>query len=341
MGLKIWVDHRLRRNLLRRTARGRSIISQNLAHTRRPTSGNSTSSKNGTRELLMDVGNYGWEDSVEIEANVYWTQNMSSLFQADHGYSISKWLPILFHRNGHAKQSNPPVWWVTDEPDNGNSHIADYRKTLAAQYHKYLNTWAEDYLGLEFSAQVSYNLPMDMLANIPTVDAPECESLDFSDLIDGYRQYAGPANLASRRIVSSECGAVRGEAFAQTLPELLWKTKRSFVGSINQFVFHGFPYSGNYGNTTWPVFTTFNYQYSSMHGPHEPAWEFYRDQIDFVARNNYILQSGTPKIDVAFWQKITTYPGHITNRTYEPTDLEEKGYSYEYLSPDNFVLPTA
>lgn len=79
----------------------------------------------------MDVGNYGWEDSVEIEANVYWTQNMSSLFQADHGYSISKWLPILFHRNGHAKQSNPPVWWVTDEPDNGNSHIADYRKTVS------------------------------------------------------------------------------------------------------------------------------------------------------------------------------------------------------------------
>lgn len=87
--------------------------------------------KNGTRELLMDVGNYGWEDSVEIESNVYWTQNMSSLFLADHGYSISRWLPILFHRNGHAKQSNPPVWWVTDEPDNGSSRIADYRKTVS------------------------------------------------------------------------------------------------------------------------------------------------------------------------------------------------------------------
>jgi hypothetical protein len=62
-----------------------------------------------------------------------------------------------------------------------------------------------------------------------------------------------------------------------------------------------------------------------MHGPHEPAWDFYRDQIDFVARNNFILQSGTPKRDIAFWQKVTTYPGHITTRTYQPTDLETAG----------------
>ena len=80
--------------------------------------------------------------------------------------------------------------------------------------------------------------------------------MDFSDLIDGYRQYAGPAHLAERRIVSSECGAVKGEGFVQTLPELMWKVKRSYAGALNQFVFHGYPYSGQYGNTTWPVFTT-------------------------------------------------------------------------------------
>ncbi|KAF2732260.1 secreted protein [Polyplosphaeria fusca] len=296
------------------------------------------------RGLLQEVGNYGWEDSVEIEANVYWTKNFTSIFEDQHKYSINKWLPILFHRNGHYKQGNPGIWWVTDEPSQGNTHIADYRATLASQYRVYeqaVNKWAEDYLHLQFSAQLSYNLPMDMLANIPSVGAPETESLDFSDLIDGYRQYSGPANLARRRIISSECGAVRGEAYAQTLPELLWKVKRSYAGSINQFVFHGFPYSGTYGNTTWPTWTTFNYQYSTMHGPHEPAWEFYRDQLNFIARNNWVFQSGIPRLDIAIWQKMTTYPGHIQLRTYEPTDLEKAGYSYEYLSPDNFDLPAA
>lgn len=78
-----------------------------------------------------------------------------------------------------------------------------------------------------------------------------------------------------------------------------------------------------------------------MHGPHEPAWEFYRDQFDFIARNNWVFQTGIPRMDIAIWQKNTVYPGHIEARTYEPTDLEEAGYSYEYLSPDNLDLPAA
>lgn len=41
---------------------------------------------------------------------------MTDYFHADHGYSISKWLPILFHRNGHYKNSNPAVWWLVAFP---------------------------------------------------------------------------------------------------------------------------------------------------------------------------------------------------------------------------------
>lgn len=299
--------------------------------------------RNGTREVLQEIGSYAWEDSIEIASTVYWTRNLSTNFLQDHGYDISKWLPILFHRNGKSSNPNPSVWWVTDEPDRGNNHIADYRSTLAGLYCEYLtslNDWARDYLGLGFSAQISYNLPMDMLANIPFVSTPETESLDFSDLIDGYRQYSGPAYLAGHKIVSSECGAVRGEGFSQTLPELLWHVKRSYAGGINQFVFHGFPYSGQYGNTTWPGFTTFNYQYSDMHGPYQPAWQFYKEYMDFVGRNNFVLQSGVPRIDVAFWQKKTTYPGHVELRTYQPSDLEAVGYSYQYLSPDDLSFTT-
>ena len=113
---------------------------------------------------------------MEINANVFWTQNFTNLFSADHGYSITKWLPTLFHENGHNLNSNPSVWWVTDEPDNGNNHIADYRATLARGYQAYLtgiNEWAQGYLNMQWSAQISYNLPMDMLENIPYVDAPE------------------------------------------------------------------------------------------------------------------------------------------------------------------------
>jgi hypothetical protein len=87
--------------------------------------------QNGTRELLMQVGNCGWEDSVEIQSNVYWTKDMRKSFYEDHGYSIAKYLPVLFHGNGLGADSNPPIWWITDEPDSGFSRTADYRKTVS------------------------------------------------------------------------------------------------------------------------------------------------------------------------------------------------------------------
>lgn len=45
--------------------------------------------------------------------------------------------------------------------------------------------------------------------------------------------------------------------------------------------------------------------------------------MGYTARLQYIFQSGTPKMDVAFYQKFTTYPD--VPRNYQPTDLEEKG----------------
>lgn len=103
-------------------------------------------------------------------------------------------------------------------------------------YLETLTNWTKESLESQYSAQVVYNLPMDMLANVPAVNGPECESLGFNHVIDAYRQFAGPANLAGKRIVSSELGAQRNEPYSQTLPELIWDVKRSIVGSVNNFV---------------------------------------------------------------------------------------------------------
>lgn len=291
------------------------------------------------------MGNYVWEDSIELNPTVYWTRYLPQTFLANRGYSINKWLPLIFHEDtlsdGFPPITGPQTWYITDEPDAGNKHIADYRETLGDLYGEYLDTftsWAES-LGLQYSAQVSYNLAMDMQQNIPKVNAPECESLGFNHLIDGYRQYAGPANLAGKRVISSELGANIEDVYQQTMPNLLWDFKRSIAGGVNQFVLHGYPYSGNYPNTTWPGFTTFAYLFSEMHGRHQPAWDFYSDSVDFIARNQYIFQSGVPKMDLVLYSKYTTYAA--IQSFYPANDLVEAGYTYEYLSPDDFSLPEA
>jgi hypothetical protein len=86
----------------------------------------------GTREALMAVGNYGWEDSCEINPVIYWTRYLPQAFLSRRGYSINKWLPILFHQDGRATLPGFPVWWITDEEDAGNGHIADYRTTVCS-----------------------------------------------------------------------------------------------------------------------------------------------------------------------------------------------------------------
>ena len=75
---------------------------------------------------------------------------------------------------------------------------------------------------------------------------------------------------------------------------------------------------------TWSGWATFDYAYSEMHGPRQPAWNFFKDGgIDFVAKLSYIFQSGVPKMDLAFYQYITTYPVVVQNCM--PTDLGKAG----------------
>ncbi|KAJ5538640.1 secreted protein [Penicillium frequentans] len=288
-------------------------------------------------QLLREVGNYLWEDSQEYSVATFWTPDLQKKFLSNRGYSINKYIPLVVGSGGTTSN----ITYVTDESDAGASHIVDYQQTLTelnAEYLDALTEWSND-LGVQFSAQVVYNLPMDMLANVPHVNAPECETLGFSENIDGYRQFSGPANIAGKRVISSEAGAMFGEAYQEPISELLWTFKRSFAGSVNNFIIHGFPNSGNYPNTSWPGFTTFMYEFSAMHGPRQPAFAFYSDFLNWVSRNQFILQTGIPKVDVAFWSKSTTYKSISTS--YAPVDLQEAGYTYEYLSPDNFALPEA
>ena len=230
---------------------------------------------------------------------------------------------------------------MTNEPDRGASHVTDYRQTLTELNAAYLDTltrWTNS-LGVQFSAQIAYNLPMDMLENIPSVNGPEIETLGFNHVIDWYRQAAGAVHLAGKRILSTECGAIRNQVYYQTIPDLLWDVKRSIAGTVNNFILHGMPYSGDYPNTTWPTFTTFNYDFSQMHGRHEPAWDYFSDFINYISRMQFIGQTGVPQVDLAFYLKDDNFQFFIT--PYGSNDLQEAGFTYHYLSPRNFELPNA
>lgn len=82
-----------------------------------------------TMDLIKKVGNYVWEDSYEFFflENTFWTPKLQDAFSANRGYSVNKYIPLLIN-NLATSASN--ALYVTDEPDSGSSHVADYRQTV-------------------------------------------------------------------------------------------------------------------------------------------------------------------------------------------------------------------
>lgn len=295
------------------------------------------------KSLLEHVGNYFWEDSPEIPAPVYWTPDLLATFQRQHGYDLREYVPFLFGFNGDL-MVNEPSFSIVSDSERSSTVVNDFRTTLTGLYKEYLETlqdWSRSYLNMDFSAQIGYNLPVDMLSAIPSAGVPETETLSFLNNIDAFRQFSGPANLAGRMIVSIELGADYGQSYLQPLAMLIEEASRAYAVGINQVVIHGASYSGFYPQTTYPGFTTFGYNFAAMHSRHQPAWNLgYKSMLDWLARAQFLLQSGTPKVDLVFWDKQTAQDP-FPDTLYWSTDLTDAGYSYTYLSPDNFALPTA
>lgn len=195
----------------------------------------------GIKELLSEVGKYSWEDSLEMKSNISWSPSLPKVFQQMNGYGLRKYLPLVqFGNNNPGVQLSYPgdLACVLDSEDVGTGFVNDYREALAQGYQDYLKTftsWAEG-LGLEYSAQISYNLPLDMESSIGYVNAPECESLAFNDNIDGYRQFSGVANVVQKEVISNEMGGDLRKAFALTISHLLWQINSTFAGGVNQVV---------------------------------------------------------------------------------------------------------
>ncbi|KAJ5754131.1 uncharacterized protein N7511_008284 [Penicillium nucicola] len=300
-----------------------------------------------TTELLKEVGNYGWEDSIEILSTISWTPSLPTVFKSKYGYDLKPFLPLIMYGDNNINtQSSTPgyIQCQLNTPEQGLGYINDFRGALVEGYRNYLKEltkWITSKLELQMSAQVSYNLPMDMEANIPFVNAPECESLQFGNNIDGYRQFAGPAHLSGKRVISNEMGAVMYESYNFPHSELLFSVNRAVVGGVNQVVLHGQSYTGNYYGTTWPGYTAFSYLFSDSYSNKQPSWDHgFGDVLNYIARVQYLQQSGIPRTDVAIYNKVSaTNPNFPT--LYSSDDLIQSGYSYTYLSPDNFALPEA
>ncbi|KAF9266136.1 hypothetical protein L218DRAFT_1075129 [Marasmius fiardii PR-910] len=295
-------------------------------------------SRQGIGEMLArpGVGAYMWEDSVEWRGQVWWTDAFADRFTERHGYPVNKYLPIL-HSQGRGNAPNLNQSFQFGDMNATVAFLNDYRDATTAMYLEYMsafNEWSHS-VGMEFSHQPAYGFDLDVAASAGIPDVPEIESLALP-FIDEARQLSGGVHLGQHNLFSSEIGARVGLAISLTMTQLLEDCKSQYAAGVNIALLHGYPYSGQYPETTWPGLTTFGYGFSEMHGPRQPAWEHYKEYLDFLARTQYVLQAGAAKMDVAIYR--AEY-GFDDTPPFRDTSLLNAGYTYEYISPENLKLP--
>lgn len=159
-----------------------------------------------------------------------------------------------------------------------------------------------------------------------------------NDNIDVYRQFSGPAHLTGRKVISSELGAVNSVAFNMTIPDILTHIKKSFAGGLNMMVMHGAQYTGEYPKTTWPGVSAMGYLYTEQWSRRLPSWSHFSDVMNYIARNQFILQQGEPNVDLVFY--LNEIPS-LSMTSYQSTNLQRLGYTYDYLDGANLQLHEA
>jgi hypothetical protein len=84
-----------------------------------------------TQTLIRQAGNYLWEDSQEYSVATFWTPRLQQVFQANRGYSVNKYIPLLVDSGGGSTMATT---YLTDEADDGASHVVDYQQTVCPNF---------------------------------------------------------------------------------------------------------------------------------------------------------------------------------------------------------------
>jgi hypothetical protein len=316
-----------------------------------------------------------FSDSLEFETHLDWTEGLLDGFEAENGYDLAAYLPGLYQATavGNYQSSPKPDFTFDTLSSQVRNDYYRYLTHLYVENHlKPLNDFAHRH-GVELRVQPGYGKNLDMAESAQYVDIPETESLYGDDLIDFYRLQAGAVHLTDKDIYSTETAPefhiklnfggfeyniVRGNGEEdagknqQTWRAMLWHIQRAFSGGVNQTVFHGYSYNGQYdgasatngfaSDVAWPGWESMDY--STNWGDRSPNWKHADTFTSWIARNQQVLREGTAKMDLAiyslkYWENIDT-----DNRVKDYDDdgaLEQAGYSYDFVAPSGFALDNA
>lgn len=262
-------------------------------------------------DLLKEVGDCFFEDSLELQSVGHWTDKMLVAFEEQKGYSIKPYLPFVLGINQDKGLAVSAASFQVEEENKEmiQKFRHDYFEVLNYLYQSYhletLKTWANE-LGMKYRAQ-PYGWAIDSAAAATYLDVVEGESLGFGEEgNDAFRLLAAGRDFGGLEILSDEAGAYLFQGYATTLAQLFTTLHKNFLAGVNQTYWHGYPFK--YApQAKWPGFAAFSPMFggrgfAEAWGERQPVWEFMNLYTTYQGRVQRILRHGKNQTDLLVYQ---------------------------------------
>jgi hypothetical protein len=301
-------------------------------------------------------------DSLEVQAEMFWTHDLPREFYRRRGYSLLPLLPAAVSPRKYSFNPLDPRWGgpLPKAPydfsgDAGERVRYDFDQTLTDLYiDRYLNAmtqWAHA-RGMHTRDQVAYNyFSLDMLRSARAVDVPENESLDsgwrlpfdatmpaygtdrWRHTIDSYRLTGSSKDQAGHHRATLEFGddfAIYRKQpidYAQQLNE-------SLAGGITMGLLTAFTST----DLSWPkprglAMIGLGDDWSSGW----PQWRDWPALAGYFARSTVATEFGEGSVDVAIYHDRGLSTVHDDAPLFASNRLEAAGFTYDFIDPAALV----
>jgi len=304
-------------------------------------------------------------DSIEWAAHLDFTPGFREEFVRRYGYDLVKYLPALYEQEWSGVYRVPAPDFRFERGSEQLYHAyGDFLTRLYAENHLIpLRAFCQRH-GMTLRAQTSYGKALELANTAGCVDIPDTETLYGKDIVDFYRIQSGAFHIHGAQTYSVEASAEapgrgNGDAnsgnYEQTFKKQLWHLQRAYAGGVNQVYFHGCRYRGQYtgeGNengflpgVSWPGYEPMGRVRgcSNTWDERQPNWAGMKQLTDALSRIQYILQKGKAAPDLAFYYHnyMETIDAGGAKKVFDSPSLEQAGYSYDFVCPDDLNRGTA
>ena len=313
--------------------------------------------KNGDVQLFMD--------SIELtygDGFAWWCESAREEFQARKGYDI---LPYIFLLKGVGDgfelttvgpyQETKGDRDLVDNATLREKIINDWIDVMTQLYEECqlipLKEWLNGY-GIKTRAQISYGKTFEITEPSVYVDYPEAENLNQYNQPDIFRLHTAGSKLQNK-VLSTETGGTN-KVYGTSTQRLLKDVYIQYATGFQRVVWHIWTAGYGYGNWEWPgYFAGFGGAvFFNRWSTREPSAALYDEFNAHISRVQQLMREGKSRTDIGFIHNNWTQgvksggennPPDLQGMNwkmshmgiyYRSTELQDHGYSYDYLSPD-------